>query len=328
MQSVRVAAVQHAPVVLDRAASVEKGAALIDEAARGGADLVVFPETWLPGYPFWIFGAGFHAPGMQDVHARLLRNSVRVPSESTEVICEAARRNRVHVVMGLNELGDSAGTIYNSLLYVSRDGEILGVHRKLTPTSAERMVWGVGDGSTLHVFDTDVGRLGGLICWEHWMPLARFAMHARGEHIHVAAWPELPEIHQLAARTYAFEGRCFVVCAGMYLPETAMPRDFEAPEAVRALADTYSSEPGVLLPGGSGVIGPDGNWIAGPAGNEETIVYGDVDLEAIPSAFQALDVVGHYNRPDVFQLTVDVRPRSPLVWRDDTIADAAAGDDG
>ncbi len=327
MPTVRAAAVQHAPVVLDRDASVEKGVALIDEAARGGADLIVFPETWLPAYPFWIYGAGFHAPGMRDVYARLLGNSVRVPSESTELICEAARRNAVHVVMGLNELGESPGTIYNSLLYVSRDGEILGVHRKLTPTSAERTVWGVGDGSTLHVFETDVGRVGGLICWEHWMPLARFAMHALAEQIHVAAWPELPEIHQLAARTYAFEGRCFVVCAGMYLPETAMPADFNAPDAVRALADTYSTEPGVLLPGGSGVIGPDGNWIAGPAGNEETIVYGDIDLDAIASAFQALDVVGHYNRPDVFQLTVDVRPRSALVWRAGAGSDAVASED-
>lgn len=159
------------------------------------------------------------------------------------------------------------------------------------------------------------------------MPLARFAMHGRGEQIHVAVWPEMPEIHQLAARTYAFEGRCFVVCAGMYLPEAAIPVDFEAPDAVRALADTYSAEPGVLLPGGSGVIGPDGNWVAGPAGNEETIVYGDIDLEAIPSAFQALDVVGHYNRPDVFQLTVDVRPRAALVWRDGAGSDAAARED-
>jgi predicted amidohydrolase len=313
--TVRAAAVQHAPVVLDRDRTVEKGVRLIGEAAQAGADLVVFPETWIPCYPLWVYGGGFHSPGMKAAYARLLDNSVEVPSAATDALCAAARRHHVQVVMGLNERAtDAGGTIFNSLLYIGPDGEILGVHRKVMPTSAERTLWGQGDGSTLHVFDTPLGRLGGLICWEHWMPLARFAMHARREEIHVAAWPEMPEIHQMAARTYAFEGRCFVVCAGQYLARSMMPEDFEAPAAIEALADVYSPDPDVLLPGGSGIIGPDGRWIAGPAGDEETIVLGDLDLSLLAGEYQALDSAGHYNRPDIFRLSVDTRARPGIVW--------------
>jgi predicted amidohydrolase len=310
------AAVQHAPVFLDRDASVEKAVGLVAEAGAAGADVVVFPETWLPAYPFWVYGGGFHDAGVKAAYARLYANSVEVPSESTDRLCAAARRHGVHVVMGINELGRrGGGTIFNSLLFIADDGEILGVHRKLMPTSAERTVWGQGDGSTLHVFDTRVGRLGGLICWEHWMPLTRFAMHDLREEIHVAVWPELPELHQMAARTYAFEGRCYVVCAGQYLSPSMVPEDFEARDAVAALADAYSSDPDVLLPGGSGIIGPDGNWVAGPApADAETIVYGEMDLRRLGAEKQALDATGHYNRPDVFELRIDTRPRPGVVW--------------
>ena len=312
---IRAAAVQHAPVFLDRDATVAKGVSLIGEAAAGGAQLVVFPETWIPCYPLWVYGGGFHAPGMKAAYARLLANSLEVPSAGTDALCDAARRHGVHVVVGINERApDAGGTIYNSLLYIGPDGAILGVHRKVMPTSAERTIWGQGDGSTLHVFDTAIGRLGGLICWEHWMPLARFAMHARQEDIHVAVWPENPEIHQMAARTYAFEGRCFVVSAGLYLTRSMIPEDFEASAAIDALAGVYSDDPDVLLPGGSGIVGPDGHWLAGPAGDEETIVYGDLDLSLLPGEYQALDSAGHYNRPDIFQLTVDTRPRAGVVW--------------
>ncbi len=315
---VRAAAVQHAPVFLDRDATIEKGVALIAEAARNGAQLVVFGETWVPCYPAWIFGAAeWDSPVAKRAHSRLLANSVEVPSASTDRICAAAREHGVNVVMGINELDarSSRGTIYNSLLYVSSAGEILGVHRKLLPTHAERMIWGQGDGSTLHVFDTEVGRVGGLVCWEHWMPLARYTMHASAEQIHVAAWPDMPEVHHLAARNYAFEGRCFVICASTYLTADMIPADFEGAGAMGALED-FAGVEGVLLPGGSGIIGPDSNWIAGPAGNEETIVYGDMDLDLIGGELQALDAAGHYNRPDVFQLTVDRRPRTQISFID------------
>ena len=312
MTVVTAAAVQHAPVFLDRDATIEKGVTLIGEAARNGADLVVFPETWVPCYPLWIFGSThWEDEASKRAYARLLENSVVVGGASTDRVCRAAREHGVHVVMWINERSTgSGGTIYNSLLFVSPAGEILGVHRKIMPTHAERVDWGTGDGSTLHVFETGIGQLGGLICWEHWMPLTRFAMHAKGEQIHIAVWPEVPEVHQLASRHYAFEGRCFVICSGHYLTVDMVP--LELREA--ALGGQVGAEASVLLPGGSGIIGPDASWIAGPAGNEETIVYAEIDLDRIGGEFQALDAAGHYNRPDIFQLTVDTRPRQQVVW--------------
>lgn len=208
----------------------------------------------------------------------------------------------------------SRGTLYNSLLYVSDAGEVLGVHRKLVPTHSERVIWGQGDGSGLHVLETPLGRLGGLICWEHWMPLARFAMHAKGEQIHVAAWPDLPEIHQVASCSYAFEGRCYVLCAGMYLPLEAVPEDLEVREALERVA-AENPDPSLVLLGGSGIIGPDGGWIAGPVEGREEIVLAEVDLARIAAEQQALDTAGHYHRPDVFHVTVDETPREPVSWR-------------
>ena len=316
------AAVQAAPVFLDRDATVEKAVGLIGEAAERGAKLIAFPETWIPGYPGWIFGAAeWDEPRSKRAFARLLQNSVEVPSPATDALCRAAREAGAHLVVGIHERDSefSAGTIYNSLLYVSDRGEILGVHRKLVPTHAERIVWGQGDGSTLHVFDTPLGRLGGLICWEHWMPLARFAMHAKGEQIHVAAWPEVPDVHHLASRHYAFEGRCYVICVGSYMRTSDLPAGFELAEAMGA-AGEFGGEAAELLPGGSGIIGPDGGWIAGPVSGREEIVYGEIDLGRIAEEQQALDSAGHYNRPDVFSLTVDERPKRQVSWirADDT----------
>ncbi len=326
MSVIRAAVVQHAPVFLDLEASVDKALALIGEAAGNAADLVVFGETWLPCYPAWIFGsAEWDDTVSKRAYARLLDSGVEVPSATTDRLCAAARERRVHVAIGVNERQrGSNGSLFNSLLFLSPAGEILGVHRKLVPTHAERLVWAQGDGSTLHVFDTPLGRLGGLICWEHWMPLARFAMHAKGEQIHVAAWPESSENHHIASRHYAFEGRCFVICASTFLTADMIPPELKETRGADALQALSRAE-GVLFPGGSGVIGPDGGWIAGPAGDEETIVYGEMDLARIGEEFQALDTAGHYNRPDVFQLTVDARPREQVVWVDGERADAADG---
>jgi len=322
------AAVQAAPVFLDRDATVEKAVSLIGEAAERGAKLIAFPETWIPGYPGWIFGAAeWDEPRSKRTFARLLQNSVEVPSPATDALCRAARAAGAHLVVGIHERDTdfSAGTIYNSLLYVSDRGEILGVHRKLVPTHAERIVWGQGDGSTLHVFDTPLGRLGGLVCWEHWMPLARFAMHAKGEQIHVAAWPEVPDIHHLASRHYAFEGRCYVICVGSYMRTSDVPADFELAGAMGA-AGEFGGEASELLPGGSGIIGPDGTWVTGPVSGREEIVCGEIDLGRIAEEQQALDSAGHYNRPDVFSLTVDERPRRQVSWiRADVAPEMRAG---
>ena len=312
---VQVAAVQAAPVFLDREATVAKAAALIGEAAANGAQLVAFPETWIPGYPAWIFGAaGWDDAAQKRVFGRLNANAVEVPSPAVDDLCRAAKEAGVVVVMGMTERDarSSRGTLYNSILYISERGDALGVHRKLMPTHAERIVWGQGDGSTLHVFDTPVGRVGGLACWEHWMPLARFAMHARGEQIHVAAWPEVgdPELHRFCTRHYAFEGRCFALCViGARLRPDDLPDDFELREAMGA-TDDFVAVPA----GGTCVFAPDGTVVADSVAGEETIVYADLDLGRIAEEQAALDVVGHYNRPDVFSFSVDVRPRAPVGW--------------
>ena len=310
----RVAAVQAAPVFLDRDATVEKAAGLIAEAAAGGAELVAFPETWIPGYPAWIFGAaGWDDAAQKRAFGRLNANAVDVPSPAVEALCRAAKEAGVVVAMGMTERDARAsrGTLYNSILYVSNRGEVLGVHRKLMPTHAERIVWGQGDGSTLHVFDTPVGRVGGLACWEHWMPLTRFAMHAKGEQIHVAAWPEVgdPELHRFATRHYAFEGRCFALCVmGARVGPEHLPDDFELAGAMGATDDFVDRESA----GGTCVFAPDGTIVADSVAGEETIVYADLDLGRIPQEQAALDVVGHYNRPDVFTLSIDERPREPI----------------
>ena len=314
---IRVAAVQAAPVFLDREATVAKAVRLIAEAAEQGAQLVAFPETWIPGYPAWIFGAaGWDDAAQKRVFGRLNANAVEVPGSAVDQLCGAAKDAGVVVAMGMTERDahSSRGTLYNSILFVSERGEVLGVHRKLIPTHAERIVWGQGDGSTLHVFDTAAGRVGGLACWEHWMPLARFAMHAKGEQVHVAAWPEVgdPELHRFCTRHYAFEGRCFALCVmGARLRPEDLPEDFELRESMGATDDFVAASGG-----GTCVFGPDGTVVADSIAGEETIVYADLDLGRIAEEQAALDVVGHYNRPDVFSFSVDTRPRVPVDWQE------------
>lgn len=309
--TVRLAAAQLAPVFMDRDATISKVVAAIDEAGRHGAGIVGFGEALVPGYPMWIYGAaGWDDPVTKRVFAQLQENSVEVPSRATQVLCDAAKRAGIVVVLGINERDTkfSRGTLFNSLLFISAEGEIMGVRRKLMPTHAERLVWGQGDGSDIQVFDTPIGRVGGAICWEHWMPLGRFVMHAKGEQIHVAAWPEIPDMHHVASRHYAFEGRCFVICVGSYMTMDHVPATFELRSVLDA-AGKFGEDADDLLPGGSGIIGPDGNWIIGPVAGREEILYGDVDLASIGGEQLAFDPAGHYNRPDIFSVQVDERRR-------------------
>ncbi len=310
--TITVAAVQAAPVFMDREASVAKACRLIAEAGAGGARLAVFPETWLPGYPVWLDvapGAALwdHAPA-KEVFTRLVANAVEVPGPATEAVAAAAAQAGCAVVMGINERerGRPSGTLYNAIVTIGADGRLLGRHRKLIPTYTERLVWGRGDGSTLDVYDTPLGRLGGLVCWEHWMPLARHAMHVAGEQIHAALWPTVKEIHLVASRHYAFEGRCFVVAVGSVLRRDQVPADLAIFQHDGLAPDAH------LHAGGSAVIGPDGHFLAGPAGPEEAILYADLDLARIPAEHLTFDAVGHYGRPDVFTLTVNTAPQTYL----------------
>jgi predicted amidohydrolase len=299
-----VAAAQVAPVFLDLEGCLEIACKWIAEAGEKGVRVLVFPETWLPGYPVWLDSAPeaalWNHPPVKAIYRRLVENCPQIPSPATERLCAAAAEAGLTLVMGLQERDGK--TLYNSMVYISEDGELLGLHRKLVPTYTERLLWGRGDGSTLTVVDTPVGRVGGLVCWEHWMPLARQAMHQKRESVHAAVWPSVNEVHMLASRSYAFEGRCFVVAAGSVLRREHFPEGLELLEQMPG--------DGPFMRGGSAVIGPDGAILAGPAGEEETLVIAEVYPGRIAEESMTLDVSGHYSRPDVFTLVVDERPRS------------------
>lgn len=303
----RIAAiVQHSPVFLDLQASVEKAVGLIGEAAAQGASVIAFPETWLPGYPVWLdyspsAGLWDYQPA-KTLFRRLWENSVALDSPEIARLIACAAKHRVLLLMGVHErVGD---TLFNSILYLSEAG-VAGVHRKLMPTYTERMIWGQGDGSTLTAIDFDGARVGGLICWEHWMPLTRAAMHARRELIHAAQWPMVNGMHLVASRHYAFEGQCFVLAAGAMLHSDQLPAGFE-------LLDEIPRGP--ILRGGSAIIGPDGGLIGEQQRDIETILYAEIDEQKAIEGRMLLDVNGHYSRPDVFHLEVDERPKSGVTF--------------
>jgi predicted amidohydrolase len=310
MTTTRVAIVQAEPAdTLDDA--LTRTRELAGEAARTGASLVVFPETWIPGYPVWLdvcrdAGLWDHAP-VKRVFARMAENSIVVGGESGSALGEIARSQNVTLVVGVTERVDAGvgrGTLYNALLTFGPDGQLLNHHRKLMPTYTERMVWGLGDADGLQAVTTPAGRVGGLICWEHWMPLARQAMHESGEDIHVAVWPNVHEMVQIASRQYAFEGRCFVLAAGSLLQAASLPPELE-PHPVRVTSPSQ-----FVLRGGSAIIGPNGAYIAGPVFDEPCILTADLDLSQLREELMSLDVAGHYSRPDCLELRVTRTRRS------------------
>lgn len=304
MSNVTVAVVQ-AEVAPTLAEGLECTRRLTREAVAAGAQLVVFPETWLPGYPVWLdvcrdVALWDHAP-VKRVFARMAAESVVVDGESGTALSAIARDAGVTLVIGVTErveYGPGRGTLYNSILVFGPDGQLLNHHRKLVPTYTERMVWGPGDAGGLRSVDTPVGRVGALVCWEHWMPLARQAMHDSGEDIHVALWPTAHEMLQVASRHYAFEGRCFVIAAGSLQRARDLPQDLEPhPERISS-PDQY------VLRGGSAIIGPDGRYLAGPVYETPAILTATLDLGRVREESMNLDVAGHYSRPDCLELTV------------------------
>jgi nitrilase len=307
---VRVAIAQGRPAFLDRAACLDRAVDWIARAAGAGARLVVLGETWIPGYPIWLDvcpgAALWEHPPAKEVFARLRQNSVVVGGPHTEPLAQAAAAHRIAVVVGVCERVDAGpgnGTLYNSLLTFGPDGRLLNHHRKLVPTFSERMVWGPGDAEGLRAAEIEgideIGgeavRVGGLVCWEHWMPLARQALHDSGEHLHVAVWPTVKEGNHLASRHYAMEGRCFVLAAGQILAAGDLPPELEAPG--------FSADD-LVLSGGSALYGPDGALVAGPVYDREELLVADLDLTRLDAERMTLDVSGHYARPDLLQLTV------------------------
>lgn len=308
----RATAVQAPPVFLDLDKSVDKACDLIAQAAQEGSSLIVFPETWLPGYPIWLdvapsAGLWEYEPATA-VYRHLFANSVEMNSPAVTRLCQAAQNAQATVVMGINER--DSGTLYNTILYIGADGSVLGKHRKLVPTYTERLVWGRGDGSTLTVVDTPNGRIGGLVCWEHWMPLTRHAMHAQQELIHIAQWPTVKEMLLIASRSYAFEGRCFVIAAGTVLQKRDLSHlNLQLFEEIPGDADTF------LMRGGSAIIAPNGDCLAGPLSDQPGLVSAEIDPNEWINGRLTLDVVGHYGRPDIFQLTINTAPQDHVQWQ-------------
>ncbi|MFE7636906.1 carbon-nitrogen hydrolase family protein [Kitasatospora sp. NPDC057518] len=309
------AAVQAAPVYLDPAATVDKAVALIHEAAGHGAELVVFPEVFVPGYPYWNWT--MNPVQGSPWYDRLYRSAVDVPGPYVDTLRAAARQAGVVLVIGVNERGrPGLGPLYNTLLIIGADGELLGVHRKLVPTWAEKLTWGQGDGSTLTVHPTAVGPLGALACGENTNPLARFTLLAQGELVHAACYIALPVgpedydmADSIALRTAAhcFEGKVFsVVSCSTVSPEIVDLIAGDDPRLRKQLARPHSAL--------SGIFGPDGRAVTEPLVDEEGIVYAEIDLGRCVQPRQMHDIVGHYNRFDVFRLHVDNRPLRPLVF--------------
>ena len=303
MTSTRVAVVQ-AEVAPDLEHGLALTRQLTQAAADRGATLVVFPETWIPGYPAWLdvcrdVALWDHGP-VKRVFARMAENSVDVAGESGRALGAIAKDAGVTLVVGVTERvssGTGRGTLYNALLTYASDGTLLNHHRKLVPTYTERMVWGQGDAAGLVAVETSAGRIGGLVCWEHWMPLARQALHDSGEDIHVAVWPTAHEMLQVASRHYAFEGRCFVVVAGSLMRMNALPPELEVhPDKA---SQTWA------LRGGSAIIAPNGQYLAGPVFEEPCTLVVDLDLAQVREESMSLDVAGHYSRPDVLTIRVD-----------------------
>ncbi|TDL53831.1 carbon-nitrogen hydrolase family protein [Paenibacillus dendritiformis] len=300
---IKVAAIQSAPILFDKPSAMDKIAQMTREAAGQGAALIVFPEVFVPGYPRGLsFGTRVgsrNADGRRDWE-RYWASAIDIPGAETETWGELAKELGVYLVIGVVERDReySTGTLYNSIVYIGPDGRLLGTHRKLVPTGSERLLWGQGDGSTLTVIDTPFGRIGGLICWENYMPLARMAMYAQGIDIYLAPTADARDTWQATIRHIACEGRCFVIACNQFATKASYPVDVACYEDIKG-------DPDMLCRGGSAIVGPLGEYVVEPLYNEEGILIATLDLSEVAQSRFDFDVTGHYSRPDVFQLIVN-----------------------
>ncbi len=315
MTVVKTAVIQAAPILFDREATVEKAYRLTAEAAAQGVQLILFPEAFIPAYPRGLsFGTvvGSRSPEGRLTWEQYWANAVDVPGPTTDLLGQAARAANAYLAIGVIERDTqfSRGTLYCTLLYFGPEGRLLGKHRKLKPTAAERLIWGEGDGSTLTVLDTPLGKLGGLICWENYMPLARMALYSKGVELYLAPTADSRDSWQATLRHIALEGRCFVLGCNQFVTKSMYPANLPG---IADLAD----QPEIMCRGGSVIVSPLGDVLAGPLYDAEGILYADLDLADVARSKLDFDVVGHYARPDVFQLVVDERPLSPVTHRKD-----------
>ncbi len=314
MDQVKVAVVQAGSVIMDKQGCIEKAAKLLLEAGQNGAQLVVFPEAFIPCYPR---GMGFGAvvgsrslEGRKD-YQRYWDNAIQVPSADTDALGAAVKEAGVYCVIGVIEKDQdtSEGTVFCTALYFGPDGKLLGKHRKLKPTASERLIWGEGDGSTLKVIETPFGRVGSLICWENYMPLARAAMYAQGVQIYVAPTADSRDTWFATMRHIAIEGRCFVIGCNQYSSKSDYPEDI-------ASRDEFKDLPEEMCRGGSCIVNPLGAFVVEPVIGKETIIYADLDLGQVAQGQFDFDAMGHYSRPDVFQLIVNTRKKTNVIWQD------------
>lgn len=319
---VRVGCAQYAPRFFDREGTLARAQSILSEAGRLGLDLVVFPETWFAAYPYW--RGAVSVKRSTELAARMQQSALRIPGPETEALAEAARRAHVNVVMGCNELSDIPGsrTLFNTLLFISREGRVLGRHRKLMPTHSERVYWGMGDGRDVVTFAMDVGRVGGLICYEHHMTLLKAAMAMLGEEIHCAVWPGWWSLDRHlggkkrqpgstdcdilpAIREYAIETQTFVVSCSWYLPEGEIPDDLKGEMQYN------------LAAGGSCIVNPAGLWVKEPVFEQEALVWAEIDLFERDLVKAYFDAVGHYSRWDVLKLYLNREPTEPAWVREE-----------
>lgn len=331
-EQVKVAVVQASSVFMNKKGCLEKACDKIIEAGKEGAELVVFPETWIPTYPYWTMGWDTLAHGFHDIMADLQDNSVVVGSEDTDILGKAAREAGAYVVMGCNELDDRVGsrTLFNSLVYIDKDGSVLGRHRKLIPSFIERIWWGQGDARDLKVFDTDIGRIGGQICWENHIVNITAWFIAQGVDIHVAVWPGLwnnganegesfiyagHDINKCdlipATRERAFAGQCYVVSANNLLKMEDIPDDFPFKDSMTYGGPGQEDFVGWAC-GGSHIVSPTSEYMVPPTFDVETIIYAELQAKYIKVVKSVFDSLGHYARWDLVNLTTPPQPYEPM----------------
>jgi nitrilase len=310
------AVVQAAPIVFDRERTLKKVHTLAREAARKGARLVVFPEAFVSAYPRGLsFGAvvGSRTDEGREQFRRYWESSVDVPGPAVDALARTAKKCGIYLVIGVIER--DRGTLYCTVLFFAPDGAYLGKHRKIMPTASERLVWGFGDGSTMPVFDTPLGKIGAVICWENYLPLLRAGMYGKGIELYCAPTADPRDSWNASMRHIAVEGRCFVFSCNQFNRRSDFPADYRG-----GLGDDPQS---VVTRGGSCIVDPFGNFLAGPNMEGEVILTAEIDRDQIVRGKFDLDVVGHYARPDIFQLQVDERPKEPVNFRDQTAKDHA-----
>lgn len=300
---IKVAAAQLSPVFLNKEETIKKACEAIKNAGKNGAEVIVFPEAFISGYPDWVWlVSNSNGTVLNEMYTKLVENAVSVPDKSTEKLCKAAKSARINIVIGMSERNSetSNASLYNSLLFIDRDGKILGKHRKLIPTGGERLIWAQGDGSTLKSYTTSAGKIAGLICWENFMPLARNAIYEMGTQILASpTWDKSPNWIQ-SMQHIAREGGLFVISTCMALKLNDIPNEFEFKKLYPAGREWVNT-------GNSCIISSNGEILAGPLEAEEGILYADIDLSQITASKRMFDVVGHYSRPDVFEFKIRSR---------------------